>query len=72
MTLDQYTLLYGDPNGPRDRYVQTALAATTRGDLTAFTIYTPFGPNRDEGRAAGRRPPRTRGRRRARWRRRPA
>ena len=51
MTLAQYTLLYGDPNGPRDRYVQTALAATTRDDLTAFTIYTPFGPNRDEGRA---------------------
>jgi RND superfamily putative drug exporter len=49
LTLDQYTLLYGDPNGPRDRYVQAALAATTRGDLTAFTLYTPFGPNRDEG-----------------------
>ena len=51
LTLAQYTLLYGDPNGPRDRYIQTALAATTRGDLTAFTLYTPFGPNRDEGRA---------------------
>jgi len=51
MTLEQYILLYRDPNGPRDRYVQTALAATTRDDLTAFTIYTPFGPNRDEGRA---------------------
>jgi len=49
LTLAQYTLLYGDPNGPRDRYVQTALAATTRGDLTAFTLYTPYGPNRDEG-----------------------
>ena len=51
LTLAQYTLLYGDPNGPRDRYVATALAATTRGDLSAFTIYTPYGPNRDEGRA---------------------
>ncbi len=51
LTLDQYQLLYGDPNGPRDRYVQTALATTTRDDLTAFTIYTPYGPNRDEGRA---------------------
>ncbi len=51
LSLDQYTLLYGDPNGPRDRYVQTALAATTRGDLTAFTLTTPYGPNRDEGRA---------------------
>ena len=50
LTLDQYTLLYGDPNGPRDRYIQTTLTATTRGDLTAFTLYTPYGPNRDEGR----------------------
>ena len=48
---DQYQLLYADPNGPRDRFVATALAATTRGDLTAFTITTPYGPNRDEGRA---------------------
>jgi len=51
LTLTQYTLLYGDPNGPRDRFVATGLAATTRGDLTAFTIYTPYGPNRDEGRS---------------------
>ena len=49
LTLDQYTLLYGDPNGPRDRYIQTTLAATTRDDLTAFTLFTPYGPNRDEG-----------------------
>jgi RND superfamily putative drug exporter len=51
LTLPQYQLLYADPNGPRDRYIQTALAATTRGDLTAFTITTRYGPNRDEGRA---------------------
>ena len=51
LTLAQYTLLYGDPNGPRDRYVQTALAATTKGDLTAFTVYTPYGSNRDEGKS---------------------
>ncbi|MFL5674750.1 MAG: MMPL family transporter, partial [Chloroflexota bacterium] len=51
LTLAQYTLLYRDPNGPRDRYVQTALGATTKGDLTAFTITTPYGPNRDEGRS---------------------
>jgi RND superfamily putative drug exporter len=51
LTLEQYTLLYGDPNGPRDRFVQTALAATTKGDLTAFTVTTPYGPNRDEGRS---------------------
>jgi RND superfamily putative drug exporter len=48
---EQYQLLYADPNGPRDRFVATALAATTKGDLTSFTITTPFGPNRDEGRA---------------------
>jgi putative drug exporter of the RND superfamily len=51
LTLKQYQLLYGDPNGPRDRFVATALAATTRGDLTAFTLTTPYGPNRAEGRA---------------------
>ncbi len=50
LTLTQYQLLYADPNGPRDRFVATGLAATTKGDLTAFTIYTPFGPNRQEGR----------------------
>jgi RND superfamily putative drug exporter len=49
LTVAQYQLLYSDPNGPRDRYIQTALATTTRGDLTAFTLYTPYGPNRDEG-----------------------
>jgi putative drug exporter of the RND superfamily len=47
----QYQLLYADPNGPRDRFVAMALAATTHDDLTAFTITTPYGPNRDEGRA---------------------
>lgn len=51
MTLAQYQLLYGDPNGPRDRFVATGLAATTKGDLTAFTITTPYAGNRDEGRA---------------------
>ena len=51
MTLAQYQLLYADPNGPRDRFTATVLASTTRADLTAFTITTPFGPNRDEGRA---------------------
>jgi len=51
LRLDQYQLLYADPNGPRDRFIATALAATTRGDLTAFTVVTPFGANRDEGRA---------------------
>ncbi len=51
ITLPQYQLLYGSPGGPPDRYVATSLAATTKGDLTAFTIVTPFGPNAAEGRA---------------------
>ena len=51
LTLEQYQLLYAYPAGPPDRFVQTALGATTRGDLTAFTLYTPYGPNRTEGRA---------------------
>lgn len=51
LTLDQYGLLYGAPGGPPDRYAQTVLAATTRRDLTAFTIYTAFAPNREEGAA---------------------
>ncbi|TMF40618.1 MAG: hypothetical protein E6I26_02625, partial [Chloroflexi bacterium] len=48
---EQYQLLYADPSGPRDRFVATTLAATTRGDLTAFTVTTPYGPNSDAGRA---------------------
>ncbi len=51
LTLAQYQLLYNGPGGPPDRYLQLQLAATTRGDLTAVSIYTPYGPNRDEGRA---------------------
>jgi putative drug exporter of the RND superfamily len=48
--LEQYQLLYSSPSGPPDRFVSEALQATTRGDLTTFTIYTPYGPNRDEAR----------------------
>jgi uncharacterized membrane protein YdfJ with MMPL/SSD domain len=51
LTLAQYQLLYASPGGPPDRYTATALAATTKGDLTAFTVYTPWGPNADQGRA---------------------
>ena len=50
LTLEQYQLLYGSPNGPPDRFVREALAATTKGDLTTFTLYTPYGPNRAEAR----------------------
>jgi RND superfamily putative drug exporter len=51
LTLDQYRLLYGDPAGPPDRFVQTVLAGTTRGNLTAMTITTSFGANRPEARS---------------------
>ncbi len=50
LSLSQYQLLYASPGGPPDRFVATALAATTKADLTAFTIYTPFGPNDATGR----------------------
>ena len=49
--LEQYRLLYGAPNGPPDRYALSTLTATTRGDLTAFTLFTPYGGNREEGKA---------------------
>ncbi|MHB8459657.1 MAG: MMPL family transporter [Candidatus Limnocylindrales bacterium] len=51
LTLAQYELLYTAPTGPPDRFVQATLAATTAGDLTAFTVYTPYGPNADVARA---------------------
>ncbi|MFL5681423.1 MAG: MMPL family transporter [Chloroflexota bacterium] len=50
LRLEQYQLLYSSPSGPPDRFIQATVGATTRGDLTAFTVYTPYGPNRDEGR----------------------
>jgi RND superfamily putative drug exporter len=43
LTLAQYTLLYGDPNGPRDRYVARHAGAMDRGDR-ALHLYTPYGP----------------------------
>ena len=49
--LAQYQLLYASPGGPPDRFTATALAATTKGNLTAFTVTTAYGPNRDEARA---------------------
>ena len=50
LTLVQYQLLYGNGTPP-DRFVQLGLGATTNGDLTAFTVVTPFGPNDDAGRS---------------------
>ena len=51
LTLSQYQLLYGDPAGPPDRYVQATLASTTKGDLTSFTIFTAYSANRPEAKA---------------------
>jgi RND superfamily putative drug exporter len=50
LTEAQYALMYAAPGGPPDRFVATALAATTRADLTMFTLTTPYGPNADEAR----------------------
>ncbi len=51
ISLAQYQLLYGAPGGPPDRFVQAVQGQSTSGDLAAFTLVTPYGPNRDEGRA---------------------
>ncbi|MEZ0239609.1 MAG: MMPL family transporter [Chloroflexota bacterium] len=50
LRVEQYQLLYANPAGPPDRFAQEALASTTRGDLTSFTLTTPFGPNEAAGR----------------------
>ncbi len=51
LTRAQYELLYGAPGGPADRFAANELRATTRGDLTTFSVYTPFDPNRSAFRA---------------------
>ena len=51
LKLAQYELLYGSPAGPPDRFVATSLATTTRGDLTAFSVTTPYSANDAPGRA---------------------
>ena len=51
ITLTQYQVMYAIAGGPPDRYFAARLAATTRGDLTEFVVFTPYGPNRDEARA---------------------
>ena len=45
LTLGQYAVLYAPTGGPPDRFVAEVLHATTQGDLTAFTLITPYGPN---------------------------
>jgi putative drug exporter of the RND superfamily len=50
LRLTQYQLLYASPGGPPDRFVSAALSATTKGNLTSFTLTTPYGPNETPGR----------------------
>ena len=45
ITLAQYQLVYRPGEAPPDRFLGAVLTATTAGDLTAFTIFTPYGPN---------------------------
>jgi RND superfamily putative drug exporter len=49
LSLEQYQLLYSAPGGPADRFVAQTLAATAKDNLAAFTVFTPYGPNRSEG-----------------------
>jgi putative drug exporter of the RND superfamily len=51
LSLTQYQVLYADPTRVPDRYAAVALAASTREDLTFVQVFTPYGPNAQEGRA---------------------
>ena len=49
LTLPQYLLSYAPPGGPADRYIAERLRLNTKDDVTAFTVYTRYAPNRREG-----------------------
>jgi RND superfamily putative drug exporter len=51
LSLTQYQVLYADPTRIPDRYAAAALAASTRADLTFVQVFTPYGPNAQQGRA---------------------
>ncbi len=51
LSATQYQILYADPTNVPDRYAAGTLAATTRGDLTFVQVFTPYGPNAQQGRA---------------------
>src|SRR5207245_3192314 len=51
LNLAQYQLMYTSPTGPPDRFVQATLGATTRDNLTVFSVVTPYASNRDEARS---------------------
>jgi RND superfamily putative drug exporter len=48
LTRGQYQLIYGAPGGPADRFVRDVLARTSRADVAAFTVFTPYEGNRRE------------------------
>ena len=51
LSVTQYQILYADPTTVPDRYAAARLAASTRGDLTFVQVFTPYGPNAQQGRA---------------------
>ena len=51
LSLPQYQLIYASPGGPADRYIAERLRLSTKDDVTAFTVYTHYGPNAHEGQA---------------------
>jgi RND superfamily putative drug exporter len=51
LSLTQYQVLDADPSRVPDRYAAARLALTTRGDLTFVQVFTPYGPNAQQGRA---------------------
>jgi RND superfamily putative drug exporter len=51
LTLPQYQLIYAARGGPGDRYIAERLRLNTRDDVTAFTVFTPYGPNARAGQA---------------------
>ncbi len=51
LSLPQYQLIYASPGGPADRYIAERLRLNTKDDVTAFTVYTHYGPNAREGQA---------------------
>ncbi len=50
LSLAQYQILLAPTAGAPDRFVAATQQLTTKGDLTVFTVVTPYGPNRPEAR----------------------
>ncbi|MBA2558024.1 MAG: MMPL family transporter, partial [Chloroflexi bacterium] len=50
LSLEQYRLLFSQPEGVPDRFLAESVRRTTNGDLTTFAVTTPFGPNHPDAR----------------------